>query len=164
MTQTGSFAAAVTGLLTHLNMDIPAKSISVGEVYTARVGPLDIELSGSPDGRITLFCFPGVLPKLHLDSLATLLLSNRYQHAYPPILTSLVGQTVPPKILLWSSLTLAEAGANNRALTELFVRVAEAADEMQSWLDETFSGAKGKQTKSSHIDWLKNQAVPARTR
>jgi hypothetical protein len=164
VTHKGNFAAALTGMLQQLNMEIPPVTELAGGIYTISTGPLDIEITGGEDGRITLFCFPGDLAKLHLDSLATLLLANRYQHAYPPILTSLVGKTVPPKILLWSSLGMAEAEANDTALTELFIRMAEAANDMRSWIAGTLSAPKGKEPKSEHIEWLRSQARPARIR
>jgi hypothetical protein len=157
VTHTESFSAAVTSLLKQLNMELPAEAMSPGEVHTISTGQVDIDLTGPKDGSIVLFCFPGTLPKLHLESLATLLLANRYQEACPPILTSLVGHTVPPKILLWSRLTLADAQANDSALTQLFMRLAQAADDMQSWLD---GGLKGGQAESAHIDWLKSQSLP----
>jgi hypothetical protein len=158
VTQKGKFAGAVTGLLKHLNMEAPPGTVLSNEIYTISTGHIDIELTGSEDGRITLFCFPGTLPKLHLESLATLLLANRYQQAHPPILTSLVGQTVPPKVLLWSSLAQAEADANDSALSELFIRMAEAADDMRSWIEGGLAASQGKQPKSVHIEWLRSQA------
>jgi hypothetical protein len=158
VTQKGNFAGAVTGLLKHLNMEAPPGTVLSNETYTISTGQIDIELTGSEDGRIKLFCFPGELKKLHLESLATLLLANRYQQAHPPILTSLVGQTVPPKVLLWSSLAQAEADADDSALTELFIRMVEAADDMRSWIDGGLAAPQGKEPKSVHIEWLRSQA------
>jgi hypothetical protein len=159
-----NFTVAVSGLLKQLNMDIPAETLLADKAYTISTGEADVELTGSEDGSITLFCFPGQLPKIHLESLATLLLANRYQHAYPPILTSLVTGTAPPKILLWSRLGPTEAGPKDPVLMELFVRMVEAADDMQSWINGGLRSEPGKEPKSAHIEWLKSQARPARIR
>jgi hypothetical protein len=82
----------------------------------------------------------------------------------PPILTSLVGHTIPPKIVLWSSLRQAKADANDTALAELFVRMAEAAEDMQSWIDGSLASGQGKGPKSAHIEWLNSQMTPARAK
>lgn len=127
------FPTVVCGLLQQLGLDVSADMFGESGFCTVAIGATEIELVGTQQGFINLFCFPGTGKSLSLSApaLALLMAINRYQPVHPAITASILSGS-PAKLMLWSRLPLAEASP--ATLGQLFARFTDTSMAVQAWL------------------------------
>ena len=127
------FNTVVCGLLQQLGLGVNADMIGESGFCTVTVGSTEIELVGTQQGFINLFCFPGTGAPLSLSApaLALLMAINRYQQSAPAVTVSILSGS-PAKLMLWSRLALTEA--NPATLGNLFARFTDVSQVVQAWL------------------------------